>query len=108
MYANFAYMQNLHTYANLVMCTRLKKIVVPNILQFSKRSLSKVIDLENIGFVRKMIVVTILDSFFGIVIQCRKRGVTKRRQNKTWDLTSRTFRSNDTDSTNRKLTNYSN
>ena len=27
-YANFAYMQNLHTYANLVMCTDLKSKVL--------------------------------------------------------------------------------
>ena len=62
----------------------------------------KVLDFENIRFLRRVIVATILDSFCGIGMQCHKRGVTKKRQNKTWDLTSRTFRSNDADPTNRK------
>ena len=40
--------------------------------------------------------------------ECHKEVSLKGVKGKTWDLTSKTFRSNDAEPTNRKLTNYSN
>ena len=63
------------------------------------------IDLEDFLVPSMRVLFVALPRFgFNVVKEVSLKSV----KNKTWDLTSRTFRSNDADPTNGKLTNYSN